>query len=130
LIFQRFYCDDIYLFEECRGQNYGYGCNESCQCVQGTCNPNATNTNQSCTCNTGYQPPFCIQLIDSCGKNIYFVDELLDYEGNVLFCFLKQVIVHVIMLRKIVLQIQIMVLLFVVVNLAMNETTLLTIVQV
>jgi hypothetical protein len=69
-LFQRFYCDDVYLFEECRGPTYGYGCNASCQCVHGTCNPNATNVNQSCTCNTGYQLPFCIQLIDTCGKNI------------------------------------------------------------
>jgi hypothetical protein len=64
---------DIHLLEECLGPNYGYGCNESCQCVQGTCNINATNVNQSCTCNPGFQTPLCVQLIDSCGKYLHFV---------------------------------------------------------
>lgn len=72
---------DVYLYKECRGPNYGYGCNESCQCVRGICNRNATNVNQSCTCNAGYQSPFCIKLIDACGKNISFID----YERNALF---------------------------------------------
>jgi len=75
-----FYFHDISLLEECRGPNYGYGCDESCECVYGTCNSNATYENQSCTCDTGYQLPLCDRLIDACGKNIYFVDELLHCE--------------------------------------------------
>ncbi len=69
----------IYLIKECRGLNYGYGCNQSCQCVYGICDRNATDVNQSCTCNPGYQPPFCVQLIDRCGKNNYFVNQFIDY---------------------------------------------------
>ncbi|CAF4384945.1 unnamed protein product, partial [Rotaria sp. Silwood2] len=53
----------------CRGPNYGYGCNESCRCVNGNCNRNATHENESCNCNLLYAPPFCIQLIDKCATN-------------------------------------------------------------
>ncbi len=78
----------VCTFEECLGPNFGYGCNESCQCVHGTCNPNATNVNQSCTCNVGYQLPLCVQLIDTCGMDLHFVVKSLDYRQYLLSFFL------------------------------------------
>ncbi|CAF4847833.1 unnamed protein product [Rotaria sp. Silwood2] len=69
LTFQIFYFYDIYLSEACRSANYGYGCKESCRHVPGKCNLNATHENESCTCNLGYQPPFCSRLIDQCAIN-------------------------------------------------------------
>src|SRR5690349_9256254 len=87
-VFVRYLFDSfnsLYLLKECRGPNYGYGCNQSCECIHGTCNPNATNSNESCICDPVYQPPFCVQLKDACGKNINFIDELLDSEENLLF---------------------------------------------
>ncbi len=89
----------MYCFVECRGPNYGYGCNSSCQCVRGTCNRNATNENESCSCDPGYQPPLCVQLIDACGKSLSFL-LLLMTSGEyrlcmyVCLCF-QQRIVHV-----------------------------------
>jgi hypothetical protein len=70
LILFFFYGFILLLFEVCGDLNYGYNCNESCNCNFGTCNSNATSANQSCTCNAGYEPPFCDKLIDICGKNI------------------------------------------------------------
>ncbi|CAF2923310.1 unnamed protein product [Rotaria sp. Silwood2] len=63
------YSDTIKGCRPCRGPNYGYGCNESCRCVNGNCNRNATHENESCNCDLGYAPPFCIQLIDQCAIN-------------------------------------------------------------
>ncbi len=70
LTIRMFYLHHLYLLIECLGPNYGYGCSESCECVHGSCNPNATNVNQSCTCDSGYQLPLCDRLIDTCGMNI------------------------------------------------------------
>ncbi|CAF1151504.1 unnamed protein product [Rotaria sp. Silwood1] len=55
--------------DACRDQNYGYGCKQSCECVHGKCNRNATHVNESCICDPIYQPPLCIQLIDQCAIN-------------------------------------------------------------
>jgi hypothetical protein len=76
---------DLHLLKACQGPNYGYGCNQSCQCVHGTCIASATNANESCTCSAGFQTPFCVQLIDTCGKNISVIGEFLDYKENLLF---------------------------------------------
>ena len=53
---------------ECRFLNYGYGCNESCACTYGRCNPNATRASDSCVCNLGYQGLACSKLINVCCK--------------------------------------------------------------
>ncbi|CAF0869133.1 unnamed protein product [Adineta ricciae] len=53
----------------CENLNYGYGCNETCLCNFGTCNANATSANESCTCDPGYEPPFCSKQIDQCANN-------------------------------------------------------------
>ncbi|UJR15672.1 hypothetical protein I4U23_002606 [Adineta vaga] len=50
----------------CGNLNYGYGCNETCQCGFGTCNANATSINESCTCDSGYERPLCNKRIDIC----------------------------------------------------------------
>ncbi|CAF3298921.1 unnamed protein product [Rotaria sp. Silwood2] len=63
------YSDTIKGCLPCRGANYGYGCNESCRCVNGRCNRNATHINESCTCDPRYQPPLCSRLIDQCAIN-------------------------------------------------------------
>ncbi|CAF4435973.1 unnamed protein product [Rotaria sp. Silwood2] len=63
------YSDTIKGCLPCRSANYGYGCKESCRHVPGKCNLNATHENESCTCNLGYQPPFCSRLIDQCAIN-------------------------------------------------------------
>ncbi|CAF2923268.1 unnamed protein product [Rotaria sp. Silwood2] len=63
------YFDTIKGCLPCRGANYGYGCNESCRCVNGRCNRNATHINESCTCDPRYQPPLCSRLIDQCAIN-------------------------------------------------------------
>ncbi|CAF3508982.1 unnamed protein product [Rotaria socialis] len=53
----------------CRGENYGVGCSEPCQCINGKCNKNATNVNDSCICEPGYQKPDCVKLMDQCENN-------------------------------------------------------------
>ncbi len=59
------------FFEECGSINYGYGCAQSCQCsYYATCNATATNVNDSCICNPGYEKPFCNKRADACGKTI------------------------------------------------------------
>ncbi|CAF1580921.1 unnamed protein product, partial [Adineta ricciae] len=55
----------------CESLNYGYGCNETCLCNFGTCNANATSANESCTCDLGYEPPFCSKQIDQCANNTF-----------------------------------------------------------
>ncbi len=77
---------DIYFIcKACQGPNYGYGCNQSCECVNGNCLANAIYANQSCTCNAGYATPFCDKLIDICGETIFFINKFLNYEKNLLF---------------------------------------------
>jgi hypothetical protein len=58
------------IFEGCRGQTYGYGCSQSCDCTNGRCISTATNVNESCSCSSGYLLPNCVQLINTCGKNL------------------------------------------------------------
>ncbi|CAF3944032.1 unnamed protein product, partial [Rotaria magnacalcarata] len=53
----------------CRGENYGVGCSKRCQCINGICNKTATNVNDSCSCNPGYQKPDCVKLYDQCENN-------------------------------------------------------------
>ncbi len=61
----------FFFFQECGFLNYGYGCNESCQCgSSSTCIANATNLNGSCTFARGYQAPLYDKRLDMCGKNI------------------------------------------------------------
>ncbi|CAF4029746.1 unnamed protein product, partial [Rotaria sordida] len=63
------YSDIIMGCRQCGDRNYGYGCNESCQCIHGTCNQNATNVNGSCSCDSIHQGQFCDKLIDQCANN-------------------------------------------------------------
>ncbi|CAF3404455.1 unnamed protein product [Rotaria sp. Silwood1] len=54
---------------ECYNLNYGYGCNQTCNCTYGTCNSNATSTNGSCKCDSGYEGTFCDKRIDKCASS-------------------------------------------------------------
>ncbi|CAF3680624.1 unnamed protein product [Adineta steineri] len=63
------YSDDGKQCLQCRGPNYGINCSQSCQCIYGTCNKNATNENDSCTCDPGYQLPYCNRIINACESN-------------------------------------------------------------
>ncbi|CAF3894012.1 unnamed protein product [Adineta steineri] len=60
------YSDDGKQCLQCRGPNYGINCSQSCQCIYGECNKNATNENDSCTCDPGYQLPYCNRIINAC----------------------------------------------------------------
>lgn len=64
----------IFISKACGSLNYGYGCTETCECVRGTCNSNATNQNQSCICDSGYHGILCGRILDSCGKNLHSFD--------------------------------------------------------
>jgi len=69
-----------FFFKACGSLNYGYGCNESCQCsYYSVCNASATNINDSCICNQGYAKPFCNNRIDTCGKNVnIYINKIFD----------------------------------------------------
>ncbi|CAF0850637.1 unnamed protein product [Rotaria sp. Silwood1] len=54
---------------QCYDSNYGYGCNQTCNCTYGTCNPNATSTNGSCICDIRYEGTFCDKRIDICARS-------------------------------------------------------------
>lgn len=56
------------FFSECDSGTFGYGCNQSCDCNFGTCNPNATTAGNSCIC-PEYILPNCSTRIDKCGKH-------------------------------------------------------------
>ncbi|CAF4415936.1 unnamed protein product, partial [Rotaria sp. Silwood2] len=54
---------------QCYDLNYGYDCNQMCNCTYGSCNPNATNVIGSCICDSGYEGTFCNKRIDMCASN-------------------------------------------------------------
>ncbi|CAF3697466.1 unnamed protein product [Rotaria sordida] len=43
----------------CYELNYGYGCNQICNCTYGDCNPNATSPAGSCICDGTHEGIFC-----------------------------------------------------------------------
>ncbi|CAF1395353.1 unnamed protein product [Rotaria sordida] len=53
----------------CYELNYGYGCNQICNCTYGDCYPNATSPAGSCICDGTHEGIFCDRSIDMCARN-------------------------------------------------------------